>query len=371
MRYLILSNNAGVAGQGDDYEALVAGAIPFPGASPLANGGVIPTTAQVDPGVRNVDHDEDVRNNRGTILPLSFAAQPRITFSAKAWTGLLRRIIPKAMNGDAAAYVSSGVAPAAVETVVTPARYGGLLLPLSALLVREDQVDMLTGIWLDSFTIDFPTEGEGTIEVEGQALWHTIESEAEAIARGLVHPTSINPTTQQTQAYMLRGMTAFLGAVPTEIDCLSGFGMTYNNSLSDEIRRTHCAGHNVVEYVKDGDSYGLWYPKRHAVGERLVTGRLDFGTTRPDREQRRIIAAAEKLVVEVEALGTMNAVVPAAKRMLRFIFHKHAYTGGGAEPLQRGGDQFSSYEFAAGVNVADGKDFEFATVDSAATTPAL
>lgn len=314
-------------------------------------------TAQVDPGESTLSRDNDVRGRRANGAPIGFAAQPTWTFTSKAWTKLARTVLRKAMGG---AITSTGVAPAAIQSTIQMLQSGNLPA-LIATLVREDQVDRLAGAWIDTVTLNFPADGEGTIEAAGQALYHDVD-DASSIG-GLPNPQGMP---LYADAYMLRDVTAYLGAgAGVAIDCLGGFGLTLNNNLSTDFRTRFCAGKNILEMTIDSVLHRLWYPNRSKLGAQAVTGRLDFGDTRPDREARRLVHHAEKLVVDI-AGPPLPGVTPAADDMMRLVLYKQAPTGGGAEPLQREGDQQSSYEFGAYLDDGTGKDLEAVFVSAAA-----
>jgi hypothetical protein len=354
MRWLTLADDPTVGGTSlDDLTGgALAGAIP----APAAGDAVVVTTSQVDPGVRTLNRDNDVRGRRSNAQPVTFASAPALTFGSRAWTSLTRRLVRKAMGG---AVAPVGAAPAPISSTVQMAQEGDLPAMIGT-LVREGQVDRVTGLWANELTFNFPADEEGTIEGNLMGLYHDVDDVASV--PGL--PTIAGVPGQST-AYMLRDITAIMGdGAGVPIDCLGGFGWTLNNNLSDDFRTRFCAGRNIYEVTVDGKLHRLWYPDRNKLGPQVVTGRLDYGDVRPDRELRRIVQHAEKLVVELagDPLGT----TPAADEMMRLVFYKQAPTGGGAEPLQRDGDQQSSYEFTAYLDDVTGKDLEAVFVGSTA-----
>jgi hypothetical protein len=314
------------------------------------------TTAQVDPGTTNQERNDEVRGRRGNSAPRSFAAAPSMTFGARAYPALTRPLLRRALGGGIS---SSGTAPAAVQSTIVPAQ-ANPLPTLIGTLVREEQTDRMTGLAIDELEFNFPADEEGSVEVTAKGLYHEVDPTGD-----LTLP-AVSGLDDFEDTFQLRDATAFLGDDAVEIDCLAGFGFTYNNNLYDDLRSTHCAGQNLVDDVIDDVSHRLWYPARHKIGPQAVTGRIDFGDVRPDRELRRILAHAEKLVFEVAAgpLGT----TPEADEMMRIIFYKQVITGGGAEPLQRDGDQVSSYEFTGYIDEAVSKDVEAVFVGETAVT---
>jgi hypothetical protein len=336
----------------DDVTA-AAGVIPAPDE-------LVPvSTAQADPNERDVTRDNEVVGIRGQRAPISFSSDPRMTFEARAYTKLTRMLLRRAMGG---AIATTGADPAAVQSTVQMAGYGGLLPAIVGTLVREGQVDRMTGLVPAEVEFNFPVDEEGTVSATLWGLYHDVDDVA--AVPGL--PNLSGAPDYQT-AYMLRDIVALMGdGAGVEIDCLSGFGFTINNNLVDEPRSRFCANKNIAEFTVDGDLHRLWYPERHQLGSQTITGRLDFGDVRPDRELRRILKHTEKLVVELygDPLGT----VPPADEACRLIFHKQAPTGGGADPLQREGDQFSSYEFTAYIDDATGRDLEAVFIGEEALT---
>lgn len=325
---------------------------------PAAADALVVTTAQVDEGQRSLDRNNDVRGTRANSAPISFASAPSATFSGRAWTSQAKKLLRKVMGGTIA---TTGAPPAAVQSTIQMLTGMTSNLPaLQVCVVREEQVDRLTGAWVNELTFNFPTDEEGTMEGSLMALYHQPEL-ASAVP---TLPNIVAPAGQAT-AFMLRDVKAFKGpGAGVLIDCLGGFGMTINNNLSDDFKTRYCAGRNILPVTIDTILHRIWYPDKNRVGPQAITGRLDFGNTRPDIEARKIAQHADKLVVELygDPLGT----TPAADEMLRLILYKQIPTGGNAEPLQRDGDQQSSYEFTAYVDDATGKDLEAVIASTAA-----
>jgi hypothetical protein len=314
------------------------------------------TTAQVDVGLTTQDRNDEVRGRRGNTAPRSFASAPSLTFAARAYPALTNALVRRALGG---AVGTSGSSPAAITSTVTPLQEGNLPASIGT-LVREGQTDRLTGLVVESFELNFPVDEEGTIEVTMPGLFHRVDPTSGV--SGLPTP---DYTANSGDTYKLRDAQAFVGpGAGVAIDCLAGFGLTFDNGLIDEFRSRFCAGRNVAQTVLDGQTYRTWYPDRHKLGPQQVSGRLDFGDVRPDRELRRILTHAEKLVFEVGA-GPLSTT-PAAESLLRLTLSNVALTGGGADPLAREGDQVSSYEFTAYVDTAGANDVQAQFVAAAA-----
>lgn len=342
---------------GSSFEDLIAaGAGPDP-TWPAPDEFVPVSAAQAEPGLTTLDRNNEVRGRRANVAPISFASAPSETFTARAYPKLFRKIVRNALAGPVTA--GGGPAPAAFSDTVAPIQ-SGELPAIVGYLVRENQLDRMSGLVVDEVTANFPTDEEGSIDVTLQGLYHDVDP-TDSVA-GL--PVPAYPDYVET--FMLRDVRAYLGAgAGTLIDCLAGFGFSWNNGLVDDLRSRFCAGKNIETTVIDGVRHKLWYPDRHKIGPQAVTGRLDFGDVRPDRELRRILTHAEKLVVELSA-GPIAGAVPAADEMLRLTFYNQAPTGGGAEPLAREGDQVSSYEFTAYLDAGTNKDVEATFVGGAA-----
>lgn len=322
---------------------------------PVPNHFVPVTTAQVDPGLQQLNRDNEVRGRRGNTAPMSFASAPSLTFEGRAYPKLVRKLIRKALSGTPA---STGVAPAAITSTVGPIETGNLQA-LVAWLVREGQLDRLTGLVISELEFNFAIDEEGTVSVTAPGLYHdAADTDNATDPNG--DPAQALPTPDYSghdDTFMLRDATAYQGAAQVEIPELAGFGLTFNNGLIDDFRSRFRPGHNIEVADIDGITHKLWYPERHKIGAQAITGRLDFSDVQSDTELKRLFTHADKLVFEVAA-GELDTT-PAADEMLRFVCYKQVPTGGGADPIQREGDQVSSYEFTAYVSEADSsKDFE-------------
>lgn len=355
MRWLGISRDAEPGGS--TYDAL---SDPGPLAWPASTVFVPVTTANVDPGLSDLDRNDEVRGRRGNTAPVSFASAPSGSFSARAYPELVRALIPDSLGEITG---TTGVAPAARTTEVVPVGDTGAagVLPARFLtVVREEQIDRLAGAIVEEWTLSLPIDAEGTLEFTMPALYHEVDA-TEDVA-GLPTPAYVG----WDDTYMLRDVVAYTGdGAGVRIDCLAGATLTFNNGLVDEFRSRFCAGENVRASVAGGGTRRLWFPKRHKLGPQAVTGTLDFGTTRPDLEERRILRLAEKLVLELTA-GPITGAIPAANEMVRFTIAKHVLTGGGAGALEREGDITSSYEFSGYIDPATGDDFAAEFVGGAA-----
>jgi hypothetical protein len=358
MRYLAYADDP-VAGGSSLEDLIAAGAGPGP-TWPDPTDWVPVSAAQVDPGLNPRDRNNEVRGRRAQTAPSSFASSPSLTATVRAYPSISRKVVRNALSGPVA---TAGVAPAAIASTVQATQTDGSdLRAIIGYLVREGQLDRVSGLVVEEAEFNFPTDEEGSIDLTLQGLYHDVDP-----AGDVALPTpDFAAGGHNGEVFQLRDLTAFIGSgAGVEIDCLAGLGFTWNNSLQDDMRSRFCAGKNVETTILDAVRHKLWYPDRHKTGPQVVTGRLDFGDVRPDRELRRILSHADKLVAEVAAGPITPATTPAADEMMRLTFYKSVLTGGGAEPLTRDGDQVSSYEFTAYLDETTGKDVE-ATFTTAA-----
>lgn len=309
------------------------------------------TTATADPGENKRERNDEVTGRRGNIAPVAFSEDPSFTFSARAYPGLLKALISRALGNLAA---PTGVAPAAITTKADPIQSGSLPA-LIATAVRETQTDFLSGLVVGELTLDFPADEDATIQVAMDALYR------EAAVTG----APAQPATVYGEPMVLRDVKAYGGATGvTPIPCLGGLGLTFNNGLVKDLRTRYCAGANVKAVVAAGKTTRIWYPGKHKIGPQTITGRLDFGVERPDLETRRALADAEKLVIEL--VGYPLATTPVVNELVRITLHREVLTGGGASELVREGDITSSYEFGGFVDPTTNKDIEVEFLGTAA-----
>ncbi len=322
------------------------------------------TTGTVDAGLQPLDRTNEVRGRRGDTPRMSFASAPTLTFEARAYPKLVRKLLRKALGGS---ITSTGTAPAAISSVVGPLQ-SGQLPAIIGWLVREGELDRVTGAVVNELEFNFAIDAEGTVSATLPALYHDVDATASATdpAGGAAVTLPTPSYSGYTDAFMLRDASAFRGSSLTELTGLAGFGFTFNNQLIDDMRSRFQPNHNIETVQIDGDRHRLWYPDRHKLGPQLVTGRIDFSDVDSAAEMRRKLSHAEKLVFEVAAgpLGT----TPAADEMMRLTFYKQVATGGGPDPIQREGDQVSSYEFTAYIDDSLSKDVEATFVGASALT---
>jgi hypothetical protein len=323
--------------------------------------------ANVDPGDSQITRENEVRGRRAQVSPRPFQVRPSLTFEGIAYPKTLRTFLRNALSGTIG---STGVPPAAVESTLGALQdQSGQLRTVIAWLLREGQVDRVTGAAVSEIALNFPIDGEGRVSATCPALYADVADPASMGTDPSGDPAVAVPTATYPgyeDAFMLRDAVAFTGSGLVELEDLAGFSLTFNNGLIDNVRSTFRPGHNLEDAIVNAKRHRVWYPYRHRLGPQRVTGTIDFSDVEPLQEIKRRLAASEKLVFEVGAgpLGT----TPEADEVLRLTVHQHALTGGGAEGLQRDDDQVSSYEFGGFLDTATNKDIEATFVGAAALT---
>lgn len=315
------------------------------------------TTAAVDAGYEDRDRNDEVRGIRSTAAPYPWRAAPSFTFSCRLYPGIAKWVFPRLINGTG---TPTGTAPAAITTAFEPVGHGAILPASLVTLVRDDQIDYLWGVWVESAELTVSAENEVTVQVTGRALYH------ETVPLG---STEFEP---DTAAFLdpYSGMTLAVRSgelpTPTAIDCVSSWGFTFTNSLSDDDDVRYCKGKNVVRELV-GDRYRYrHYPDRHKVGRQQITGNLGFGSVQPTFEDRRLLTTAEAMVATLT--GNPAGTDPAADELVRFTFADYVLTGGGPDDLAEDGELKSAYEWSAHLNPTTGKDFTVEFVADAAVT---
>lgn len=348
-RFLAIGADPNSAAGGSTYDQLTS---PGPLVNPTLDDYYPVVSANVTPGYEDRDRNDEVRGRRAGAAPYPWRAAPTFTFRVRLYPTIAKWLYPHLLGGAPA---STGTAPAAVTTAFEPVGYGSLLPAFNLTLVREDQIDRLWGCWVGEVETEVTGEGEVFVTVSGRALYHKSD------------PTSgsFTPSTaahkQPYAGVTLKAQTGN-GAL-TAIDCLSSMSFTFSNELSDDDDVRFCKGANVVRTAVGTTYRYRHYPSKHRLGRQSVTGNLQFGTTRPDLETRRLLTTTEKLVATVTGDPISPATTPAADELLRWTFHTYVLTGGEADELQSEGEIKSAYEFGAFLDESTGKDFttEFVT----------
>ncbi len=320
------------------------------------------TTAQVDAGETPLSRNDENRGRRANAAPTSFASAPIGSLGGRAYPKIINKLWRDVLGG---AVTTTGTAPAAITSKI-PTLQTGNLPALVLWLLREEQLDRLTGAIVSQLELDLPVEGDGTWTASLPALFHDVQSSTSPKDPGggaaAAYPTPDYTGFEET--YKLRDCIAKRGSAEEELANLAGIKLTFNNGMIEDFRTRFRPNHNILVVEIGGVKKKLWYPAKHKIGAQNVTGTITASSVDAAAEARRRFAVAEKLIVESFA-GPL-ATTPPSTEGIRLVLSKMELTGGGAEPLQREGDQTASFEFSAYVDEATNTDVEAQIVAAAA-----
>lgn len=295
------------------------------------------TGANVDKNVTQLDRNEEITGFRGNPPPEEFRKDPRLTLNALAYPRLAEKLIWYAMGSPD---IVTGSAPAARTHKATPMGYAasGLLPALFAQIIRDDQIDKLSGLWVNSVTVNFSLDGHGTIETELWGLYHV------ASTGGSIPVLTRN--VRDLKTLKLRDLRAYFGGSPVVVPGVTGFSFTFSNNIVDDSDARFAAGQSIDQSTDSGGVLRrLWYPSQNFLGgSQSISGEINFSTVKQAEDVKHDLAQAEQLVAEVE--GGLLATTPVAKELMRFTVINAVRTGGGADALQKEGLQKSSYQYS-------------------------
>lgn len=340
---------------GTNYDLMASGGSPVKIAKPKL--WVPVTTAQVDPNLQTRDRNDENRGRRGNTAPMSFASEPRMTFGARAYPKILRPLISHLLGGT---ITNEGTGEKAKTGKVTPLQSGSLPAFMTQLL-REEQLDRLTGAIVANLALNFPIDQEGSFTTTLEALYH----DAQGVGSTPKEPDGttetpewpFTPTTEGFEnAFMLRDAWAKRGASETEIPGLAGFSFTFDNGMITDMASKFKPAANIKSVTIDEILHKVWYPAHHKIGAQQVSGTINLSNLETTMEARRLAAHAEKLIFNV--VGGPAGTTPAASESMRLVLSKYALTGGGPDPLVREGDQRASFEFTGYLDPATSTDVE-------------
>lgn len=304
------------------------------------------TGANVDTNVTQLDRNDEITGFRGNPLPEEFRKDPRLTLNALAYPRLLEKLIWYAMGSPD---VVTGSAPAARTHKAQPMGYSasGLLPALFAEIIRDNQIDRLSGLWVNSVTVTFTLDGHGTVEAELWGLYHLSAS------GGSIPVLTRN--VRDIKTLKLRDLRAYFNGSPVVVPGVTGFSFTFNNNLVDDSDARFAAGQSIDQLTDvNGVLRRVWYPSQNFLGgSQSISGEINFSTVQQAEDVKHDLAQAEQLVAEVE--GGLLATTPVVKEMLRFTILNSVRTGGGPEALQKEGLQKSSYQYGGFIG-ATGTD---------------
>lgn len=321
--------------------------------------GLVPANnnTNVDPQINRINRDDDVTGFGASQAPETLSSAPQVTAGFRAFPALTHKVLRDILKGTSAA---SGTAPAAITSTVEATQSGDERCSVVT-VVREGQVDRVSGVAWNEIQLDLPIDGDAQVTATGFGLYHDVLTEDEA---------ALTPPTDQPTGwvYKLRDVEAYLGPdTGTLIDCLSGAQFTFTANLSTDAADRFCSGKNVERTVVGSDEFRVWYPTYHVrKGKRAVTCQLSFRNTRPSQELALILSRADKLRLEIagEPLGT----TPAADRRLGLILHKVVPTDGGAGELNANDSQRSQYTYGVYLDPDTSRDVQMEVVGTAAIT---
>lgn len=328
----------------------------------LPNEFVPVTTADVNQGKSTTDRNNEVVGTRANRAPKAFAADPRLTFESRAYPGHVKVLLRHALSG---AVTPTGTGPASITSLFRPTQTDPLKT-LQAWVVRESQLDRMSGAYVNTLTINLAAAEEGTLSAELWPLYHQI-GDLLGSASGVSATLPTPSYTTDVDTLKLRDCVVYMNDGATLALDVSNFSLTFDNGLIDDFESRYAAGKNVAVIIQSGTTYRMWYPTRNKIGPQTVSGTIGFSGVRPDQDLLALLSASQKIVVEASAgpLGT----TPPAKEMFRFTLQKSVWTGGdGPGPLVREGDIRASYDFNAYLDEAVGYDFTVEYVGTAALT---
>jgi hypothetical protein len=327
------------------------------------------TTAQIDPGLNELNRDDEVVGRRAHSAPVSFSSSPMLTFESRAYPTIIRPLLRAALSGSVS--TEGGPEPKAITSKFQSIQSGNLISYIGWLL-REEQLDRITGAVVNEFDMNFPIDGEGTVTFTLPGLWHDVKNSGEEKKDPSGEPSAAfgtpSYTAVQGDTFKLRDMIVYRGAAgTTEIPNLAGLKLNFNNGLIEDPTSKFKPGHNIQKTTIEEILHKLWFPQKHKIGPQAITGTVELSGVDAAAEVRRILAHAEKMVVEVAAgpAGT----TPATEDVLKIVLSRMTPSGGGgAEPLVRDGDQRASIDFGGYVDLATGTDIEVQSSGKAALT---
>lgn len=297
--------------------------------------------ATPDQGYSGSDGNDEVRTGRGRSKTRPTRAAPTLNFTLAAYPSLVRFLARRAWGGP---ITSSGTAPAPVTSKVAGAASGANLQPFFAFVLRDGQLDRMSGLWISSFQLQ---TGDGSddakIVIQARALYHS----AIATPGGLP-----NATFSTEEAYTALTLSLLVGNSATPISCPAGADITVSNELVTDPVAVYCANEQIRSKVVSNKYVRRQFPYRNKIGDQVTSGELRFGTERPDMEALLADGTVDKLVLRLtgDPLGT----TPAADDVMRIVLPGYQLTEGGATALSKA-DPRSTYQFAGLADPASGE----------------
>lgn len=338
---------------GKDYDALSAGAVPDAGVFYPVTGGTF------DSGIERIDRNDEVRGRRANVPPRPFRAAPGMTIPLSAYRKALEKLSYLAL-GQVATSGGSGSTP--YTHTITTLGYPNVSLPaVHCQMVRDTTNIKMAGATVNRLALDFPLDGEGTIEVEFFGKYHNEFSSATPVS-------SYTDFGANVDTLMLRDAKFYIDGSPTQVADLQGFNLTFVNNL---IRKWY-AGRNVVtRTLGTSGAVGtqtkkLWFcAENKAQAAPDITYSVTFGNTQDAQELAMWYAQVQKFEFVLEGLP-LTGGYSASNEQMTITLHNAVHTDGGADALSARDDITASFSGGVFYSEAESKDIEIEFVSDVA-----
>lgn len=336
---------------GKDYDALGGPSPSIPDATifyPVTGG-------TFDAGTERIDRNNEIRGRRANVPPRPFRAAPTMVVPMSAYQTALEKIVYKCLGTST---VSGGTSPTPYQHTVSSLQYPDVSLPaLHAQMVRDTLNVKMGGSTVNRVTLDFPLDGEGTMEMELMGKYYMDDDAA-----------SPTPTytgfDQEAETLMLRDAKVYLDGSSTQVSDIQGFNLTFNNNLI----RKWFAGRNIDSKTLGTPSQTrkVWFPAENkAQAAPDITFSITFGSTDDAQELALWYTQIQKF--EFNVTGNPIGGGYTGDYAMDIIIYNGAYTGGGAAALTARDDITSSYDGGVFFSEQDSKDLEIIFTTDTAT----
>lgn len=335
---------------GSSYDDVVTAASPDPGGIPNPTEDWPVTGGTFDKGLDRRERAAEVgRGGRASSAPEPWRAAPGFTIPVPPYLRILARALQLCMGK---APVRTGVAPAALTDELRPLGYNEGVHPTRFLdMVRDSLHVKAAGAVLNQLSVDFPADGDPTMETQWMALYYKTLAEADPVVAAVF--TGLNQYTLKA-----RDAKVFIDGAAIAVPDFQGFSFQFDNQLT----RKWWAGRNRVPEAAASCRI-VHFPEEHRLHQpQQVTHTMRLGNTNEAEELKHDFSKVEKVVYEVE--GCPMATTPAATELFRLTLPGSMITGGGAEALSKSDDITSSFEMGAFYSDADGYDVKAEFVHS-------
>lgn len=312
------------------------------------------TGGTLDKGANRINRDNEARGRRASVGPLPFRAEPVMTIPVAAYHSLVKKVLKNTLGREG---TIAGTAPGPYTHPLRAVSYadGVNYLPtVFTQLARDDLNQKMSGASIQRCTLDFPFDGEGTMEVEFWGLYQRHFATA-------VPATSFTGLSENPLA--VRDAKVYVDGSASPIDDLQAVRFAWVNNLF----RKPYAGQNVrsISIGSPARTRKTWWPKLNKIGPAQdVTFGLVFGSTNPGQELAQEYLQIEKFVFELAGDPIPGT---AGVDLLRITIFGGALTDGGAGPLTARDDLTSDFTGTAYYSEADSNDVLVEVVDGSAT----